>query len=425
MLLLYQLTLRLYALGIHLLAPFHPKARRWVRGRREVARQLQKLDPDRPRLWMHCASLGEFEQGRPVLEALRHQWPDHQIVLSFFSPSGYEIRKNYPLADVICYLPLDSPGNARRWLDTVRPQLAIFVKYEFWYHYLHQLRDRNCPTLLIAAHFRPRQLFFRSYGGFFRSILHCFQHIFVQDTGSVELLRQIGQEAHSIAGDPRIDRVLEIAGAAREFPLVAAFAEGRPVLVLGSSWPAEEQLLAELLDRADRPGWRLLIAPHEIREKGLRRLESSLPGPVLRYSQARPETAREARVLLIDNIGMLSALYRYGRLAFIGGGFGQGIHNILEPMAFGLPVIFGPRFEKFGEAVQLCQAGGTFSVNHVKELEQVWRQLDDTEHYQRAVEQTQQYLERNRGASRRIIAYILQHYASEIPRRGGKAIDRS
>ncbi len=412
MLLLYNLALRLYATAIRCLAFFHPKAQQWVQGRQEVPGQLQKLQEDRPRLWMHCASLGEFEQGRPVLEALRRELPEYQIVLSFFSPSGYEIRKDYPIADVVCYLPLDTAANARQWIATVQPQLTIFVKYEFWHHYLHQLKAVGCPTLLIAARFRPQQLFFRSYGRFFRSLLHCFQHIFVQDQASADLLRQINQQTHSIAGDPRVDRVLQIAEAAREFPLVADFASQHPVLVLGSSWVAEEQLLIDYLKQATIQQWKFLIAPHEMTEKGLSHLEAELPGPVVRYSQAQEADLAKARVLLIDNVGMLSALYRYGKVALIGGGFGKGIHNILEPIAFGLPVLFGPNFKKFGEAVHLNQSGGAFVIEDLGKFAAVMRRLQDETQYQAAVEQTQQYLQKNRGASQQILEYILQHYTS-------------
>ncbi|GAB2968233.1 glycosyltransferase N-terminal domain-containing protein [Hymenobacter coalescens] len=372
MVFLYSLALRLYGLLLRLVAPFVPKARQWVDGRRRWLPGLQaRLSAEAaPRIWVHCASLGEFEQGRPLLEALRLRYPQHRLVLTFFSPSGFEVRKDWPGADHILYLPLDSAANARAFVATVRPELAIFVKYEFWYHYLAELKRQQVPTLCVSAIFRPDQVFFKPWGGFFRRVLSQLTHIFTQDLSSVELLRGIGIPQATVAGDTRFDTVVATANApARNLPVVAAFtADAAPVLVAGSVWPPDVDVLTPSLQR-----WanelRVIVAPHEINEAHLQQVEATLPGRVVRYSQADATTVARARVLLIDNVGLLRELYRAGDLGYIGGAFGKGLHNTLEAAAFGLPLLFGPRYEKFREARDLVALGSAFVVTSADEVQ--------------------------------------------------------
>ncbi|MBD2767772.1 3-deoxy-D-manno-octulosonic acid transferase [Hymenobacter sp. BT664] len=378
MLLLYDIALRLYGLLLRLLAPFVPKAAAWVAGRRGLLAHIRHTlgaDPA-PRVWFHCASLGEFEQGRPLLEAYRQAHPGTKVVLTFFSPSGYEIRKNWPGADFIFYLPLDTRGNAQAFLETVQPRLVVFVKYEFWYHFLSEAQQRGIPTIIVSAIFRADQVFFRPWGAFFRRILTRFTHIFTQNEASAALLREIGLTRVSVAGDTRFDTVVATAAAPpRPLPLVDAFvADGAPVLVVGSSWPEDLPALLPLLRRY-QPHLRVLMAPHEISETNLRLVETALPGQVLRYSQAQATTVAQARLLLFDNVGLLSQLYRFGRFAYIGGAFGKGLHNTLEAAAFGLPLFFGPTYGKFQEALELVALKCAFPVRNAGELEAAFTPL--------------------------------------------------
>ncbi len=409
MLILYNLSLFLYQWVIRILANFHPKAQLWWEGRQGVFAKIKsKRIADRPVLWMHCASLGEFEQGRPVLEQLRSSFPHYQIVLSFFSPSAYEIRKDYPIADIITYLPLDSKKNAQEWMKVVQPDIVIFVKYEFWHHYLQAIKKSTARSFLISASFRPQQIFFKAYGPFFQKMLHCFDHLFVQEEKDQMLLQKIGLQQVSIAGDTRVDRVLQIAKAANSFPLIEQFSAEAPVLIFGSSWPAEEEILAQHLQKNPDTDWKFIIAPHEIGSAHLLAIEKKISWPILRYSQANAQSINEARILLIDNIGMLSALYKYGKIAFIGGGFGTGIHNTLEPIAFGLPVIFGPRYQKFMEAKNLVKMEAAFSIQNHAEFETIFTQLKSASAYQKAVQNTAVFLTKNKGASERILAKLEQ-----------------
>lgn len=412
MVFLYSLALQLYGLLLRLVAPFVPKARQWVDGRRNwQARLQQQLGADpAPRIWLHCASLGEFEQGRPLLEALRQQYPGHKLVLTFFSPSGYEVRKDWPGADYILYLPLDTAANARAFVQLVRPELAIFVKYEFWYHYLAELRRRQVPTICVSAIFRPEQVFFKPWGGFFRRVLRQLTHIFTQDEASAELLRGIGITQTTVAGDTRFDTVVATAAApARELPIVAAFtADAAPVLVAGSVWPPDVDVLTPALRR-----WagelRVIVAPHEISEAHLQQVEAALPGRVVRYSQADAATVAQARVLLIDNIGLLRELYRAGDLGYIGGAFGKGLHNTLEAAAFGLPLLFGPRYQKFREARDLVSQGTAFVVTTAEEAEAALQPLlTDTTLRADLGRRAHAYVQREAGATGRILGEIVK-----------------
>ena len=410
MLFLYDIVLGLYGLLLRLLAPFVPKAAAWVAGRRGLLAHIRHTighDPA-PRVWFHCASLGEFEQGRPLLEAYRQAHPGTKLVLTFFSPSGYEIRKDWPGADYIFYLPLDTRANARAFLDAVQPRLVVFVKYEFWYHFLNEAHQRRIPALVVSAIFRPEQVFFKPWGHFFRKILTRFAHIFTQNEASAALLRTAGLTRVSVAGDTRFDTVVATALApARSLPLVDAFvADGAPVLVVGSSWPEDLPILRPLLLRY-APEMRVLIAPHEVTETNLRLVENVLPGQVQRYSQANAATVAQARVLLFDNVGLLSQLYRFGEYAYIGGAFGRGLHNTLEAAAFGLPLFFGPSYTKFQEAVELVAMKGAFPVHNAAELEAAFTYLwnhDDTR--LRLQDTILDYVHDQAGATRTIMAAL-------------------
>jgi 3-deoxy-D-manno-octulosonic-acid transferase len=410
LLFLYNIGLGLYGLLLRLLAPFVPKAAAWVAGRRDLLAHIRHtLSTDSaPRVWFHCASLGEFEQGRPLLEAYRKAHPSTKLVLTFFSPSGYEIRKNWPGADYIFYLPLDTRHNARAFLDAVQPQLAVFVKYEFWYHFLTETHRRGIPAVVVSAIFRPDQVFFKPWGGFFRQILTRFAHIFTQNESSAALLRQHGIQQVSVAGDTRFDTVVATAASAhRPLPVVDAFvADGAPVLVVGSSWPEDLPALTPLLQKYQHQ-LRVLVAPHEITETNLRLVEAVLPGQVLRYSQATVDNAARARVLLFDNVGLLSQLYRFGKFAYIGGAFGKGLHNTLEAAAFGLPLFFGPTYGKFQEAVELVELKCAFPVHNADELEAVFAPLWNNEDRRLQLQDTLlDYVHGQAGATRTIMAAL-------------------
>jgi 3-deoxy-D-manno-octulosonic-acid transferase len=402
-----------YGLFIRLAALFNAKAGQWVAGRRRWRQAQRGLLEAKPRgagplVWMHCASLGEFEQGRPVIEGLKAARPELRVLLTFFSPSGYELRKNYPLADYVAYLPLDTPANARDFLALWQPDLAVFVKYEFWYFYLRALRQRAIPVYLVSALFRPGQLFFKPYGGALRRLPGGFEHIFLQDEPSGQLLRRLGLSNFSVAGDTRIDRVVQIAQDSASFPLVEAFAGGAPVLIAGSTWPADEALLLPFLNESLPREWKAIIAPHQIKAAHAQGLAAQFAGQAVLYSQAGAADLAQARLLIIDNVGMLSALYRYGRIAYIGGAFGAGLHNTLEPIAFGLPVIFGPKYEKFAEARYLVSAGGGFSIGNAAELAAAFQGLLPEAAYRAAADQARAYVSANQGASKMVVKALEQ-----------------
>jgi 3-deoxy-D-manno-octulosonic-acid transferase len=357
---------------------------------------------------VHCASLGEFEQGRPLIEGLRRQYPGHKIVLTFFSPSGYEVRKNWAGADYVFYLPLDTAEHARQFVAAVRPALAVFVKYEFWYYYLRELREQGIPAVVVAAIFRPSQIFFKPWGGFFRQILAQLSFIFTQNEESVNLLRDIGLTRVRVAGDTRFDTVAATAAAPpRSLPLVEAFvADGAPVLVAGSTWPEDLPALAPLMRKHART-MRFIVAPHEVSEAHLLEVEAAMPGLTVRYSRATPATVAEGRLLLIDNVGLLSQLYRFGRFAYVGGAFGAGLHNTLEAAAFGLPVFFGPRYERFQEAVALVNLGCAFSAQSAKDLEAAFDKLYYNETARLSVQDVSlDYVHQHAGATGRILSQL-------------------
>ena len=363
---MYSFVIYIYALLIKLVSPFHSKAKRMLAGQQQTFNTLkQQLDPSARYIWVHAASLGEFEQGRPLIEKLRIAHGEYKILLTFFSPSGYEVRKNYEGADVICYLPMDTPGLSKQFLDLVSPTMAIFIKYEFWANYLYGLKRRNIPTYIISAIFRKNQLFFKPYGAGYRKVLSCFNHLFVQDDVSAALLKAYGVDNVTVTGDTRFDRVADIQAQAQAIPLVDRFVHTATAakcftLVAGSSWPADEQFLLDYFNQ--HPDLKLIIAPHEIHESHLVAIESQLKRPSLRLSEATEANVRSADCLIIDCFGKLSSIYRYGEVAYIGGGFGTGIHNVLEAAVYGVPVLFGPNYHKFKEARDLIAIKGGVSV---------------------------------------------------------------
>jgi len=410
LLFLYDIALGLYGLLLRLLAPFVPKAAAWVAGRRGLLAHITRTigDDPAPRVWFHCASLGEFEQGRPLLEAHRRTYPGTKLVLTFFSPSGYEIRKDWPGADYIFYLPLDTRGNAQAFLDVVQPRLVVFVKYEFWHHFLSETHRRGIPAIVVSAIFRADQVFFKPWGRFFRQILTRFAHIFTQNEASAVLLRNSGLARVSVAGDTRFDTVVATAlAAARSLPLVDAFvADGAPVLVVGSSWPEDLPILLPLLSRYHGQ-LRVLLAPHEVTEANLRLVETTFAGQVQRYSQADAGTVAQARVLLFDNVGLLSQLYRFGEYSYVGGAFGKGLHNTLEAAAFGLPLFFGPTYAKFQEAVELVALKCAFPVQNAAELEAAFTYLWHHEDARLQLQDTMlDYVHDQAGATRIIMAAL-------------------
>lgn len=401
---IYNIVVNSYFRGIRIAAHFQKKPKLWVDGRRDIFIKIQHDFAERdkingPIVWFHCASLGEFEQGRTVMEYLKKESLDTKILLTFFSPSGYEIRKNYPMADWVFYLPADSKANAQRFLDLVKPDLAIFVKYEFWYHYLTQLRQREIPALLIAAIFRPSQPFFKWYGGLHRRMLNCFSKILVQDASSHEFLSKIDLPNVTIAGDTRVDRVLEIANNPIDLPLVKAFCGYAQVLIFGSTWPADEAIIYSILTHEKFKDWKFILAPHDVQPAHIQAIEAKSEVSSCRFSQLKTADLASTRLLLVDNIGLLSSLYALGKIAYIGGGFGQGIHNTLEPAAHGLPVVFGPNYQKFEEAVWLVENGGGFVVRDTGELMEVLGQLTNPANSAKAAETAKAYLCQRAGAT--------------------------
>lgn len=380
----YSLTIFFYGVAIRLAALFNTKARLWIRGRKNLFAELESKikSSAQPIVWFHCASLGEFEQGRPLMEEFKKRNPSYRILLSFFSPSGFEVRKNYPGADIICYLPLDTKRNAKRFVGLVNPSLVFFVKYEFWLNTLSEISKRNIPHFLVSGIFRSDQVFFKSHGGIFREALKGFSFLFTQEKNSVDLLKSIGVTNVIAAGDTRFDRVVEIANGAKEIQLAKLFSgnDGK-VIVAGSTWPQDEELLFPAISAELNKDWKLIIAPHELGEAHLSAIESALENigikkqSIARFSKANEVNIASFSVLLIDNIGMLSSLYRYGNIAYIGGGFGKSIHNTLEAAVYGIPVVFGPRFEKFNEAKGLMAEGGGFGVQSGQELKTVLQKL--------------------------------------------------
>ena len=364
---MYNVFIYLYLLGVAVCSRFNEKVRKMWHGEREAFSILrEKVDPNAKYVWFHAASLGEFEQGRPLMEQLRKDHPEYKILLTFFSPSGYEVRKNYEGADIITYLPIDTITNARRFLRLVHPVMAFFIKYEFWYNYLHILKHRNIPVYSVSSIFRPDQVFFKWYGRQYGRVLNCFTHFFVQNEVSKELLAKIGITNTTVVGDTRFDRVLQIKEAAKQLSVVEAFKQDYKVFVAGSSWPPDEEIFIKYFN--EHKDWRLIIAPHVIGEDHLQQIEKLLSGrKIVRYKDSSEADVKDAEVLIINCYGLLSSIYHYGDVAYVGGGFGVGIHNLLEAAVWDVPVFFGPNNQKFQEAQALKHSGG-FEIHDYEEF---------------------------------------------------------
>lgn len=404
MLLLYNTGIRLYFLIIYIASAFNQKAKLWITGRTK-----SNFNNYNNSIWFHFASLGEFEQGRSVLEQVRILFPQKKIVITFFSPSGYEIRKNTPLADAVYYLPLDTARNARKFIEAIQPEMAIFTKYEYWYHFFNETHKRHIPLYIVSGIFRPGQIFFKWYGGLHRKILSFVTHFFVQDEASKQLLKEISIGNVSISGDTRFDRVWANAQNPRALPEINDFKYNHRLFIAGSTWPQDEKLIAGLIDKY--PDWKFIIAPHEVGDEKIRNLLSLLPeNSFIRYSQLKDNWSpiENFRVLIIDNIGMLSSLYQYGNITYIGGGFGAGIHNTLEAAVFGLPVIFGPNYARFKEAHDLINLKAGFSIANEAELNEITDTLiSDPLFYNKAADNAGNYVKENTGATKIIIDNIL------------------
>lgn len=417
---IYNIVIYFVLWGIAIASLFNEKVRKMWRGEREAFKILkQKVDPNAKYIWFHAASLGEFEQGRPLMERIRKEYPQYKILLTFYSPSGYEVRKNYEGADIICYMPVDTRLNAIRFLRLVRPVMAFFIKYEFWSNFLHILKHRNIPTYSVSSIFREDQVFFKWYGRSYAGVLKCFTRFFVQNEESKRLLEGIGITAVDVVGDTRFDRVLQIKEAAKQLPICEAFRTGVAssqsadvphhdfkVFVAGSSWPPDENIFIPFFN--EHKDWRLLIAPHVIAEEHLKLILSLIKGKkVVRYTQTTPEEAAEADVLIIDCFGLLSSMYNYGDVACIGGGFGVGIHNTLEAAVWNMPVIFGPNNKKFQEAQGLLKSGGGFEINTYEDFSGLMSSLMNDETFlKQAGDKAGAFVAHLAGATDKVLASV-------------------
>lgn len=417
---IYNIVIYFVLWGIAIASLFNEKVRKMWRGEREAFKILkQKVDPNAKYIWFHAASLGEFEQGRPLMERIRKDYPQYKILLTFYSPSGYEVRKNYEGADIICYMPVDTRLNAIRFLRLVRPVMAFFIKYEFWSNFLHILKHRNIPTYSVSSIFREDQVFFKWYGRSYAGVLKCFTRFFVQNEESKRLLEGIGITAVDVVGDTRFDRVLQIKEAAKQLPICEAFRTGVAssqsvdvphhdfkVFVAGSSWPPDENIFIPFFN--EHKDWRLLIAPHVIAEEHLKLILSLIKGKkVVRYTQTTPEEAAEADVLIIDCFGLLSSMYNYGDVAYIGGGFGVGIHNTLEAAVWNMPVIFGPNNKKFQEAQGLLKSGGGFEINTYEDFSGLMSSLMNDETFlKQAGDKAGAFVAHLAGATDKVLASV-------------------
>lgn len=402
MLFLYDLGIRFYYLLILVISPLNKKANRWLSGRKNIFQHIKNVvKNDSHPIWFHFASLGEFEQGRPVLETVKQRYPNQSIIVTFFSPSGYEVRNNYELADHVFYLPLDTKKNATRFIKIIKPDAAIFTKYEYWYHYFNQLQRNNIPLLLISGLFRTNQPFFKWYGGLHRKMLSKVSHFFVQNKQSRELLTGINIKNVSVTGDTRFDRVIKNSANVQNIPMLDNFLQNSRVFIAGSTWVPDEEIILPLTSLY--PDWKFIIAPHEVHPPRISQLEVMFTDCV-KYSELNDLSQHQ--VLIVDNIGMLSALYQYGDIAYIGGGFGQGIHNTQEAAAFGLPVIFGPRYRKFREALELVEAGAFFPVRNSEEITTVMQTLTVPEETKRCGDLARAYIMANAGATDLIMDYL-------------------
>lgn len=410
----YNLAIEAYSLAIKIVSLFNTRARDWTAGRKNILQSIgSALRAGERRVWFHAASLGEFEQGRPVMESFRQANPDVKIILTFFSPSGYNVRKNYQGADYVFYLPADTPKNAVAFVSVIDPVAAVFIKYEFWYNYLRVLNERHIPSILISGIFRPQHHFFRWYGRFFRKMLRFFDHLFVQDQASASLLNGIGIDNVTVSGDTRFDRVVEIAAKAEPVEVVSRFSQEERVLVAGSSWPGDEEIIARF--RSANPGrFRYIIAPHEVDRRNVDRIAGLFGTGCIRFTEYPHSSHSGSDVLILDTIGILSSVYRYSYVCCIGGGFGKGIHNILEAAAWGKPILFGPNYQKFREATDLITLGGAKSFDSYEQFEtDVNKWIDSEVSYNEASVACSDYVSDNKGSTESIVAYLLNLQSDE------------
>ncbi len=401
----YNTGIRAYTSAIKTASIFNNKAKLWVDGRKNI---FTKLEADFKQntakiIWIHAASLGEFEQGRPLIEELKQKFPEKKILLTFFSPSGFEIRKNYEKADYIYYLPADTPKNANKFIEIVKPETVYFIKYEFWQNYLFTLYKQKIPTYLVSGIFRKEQMFFNKSGKSYRKVLNYFTHLFVQNKTSLDLLKSIDINNVTISGDTRFDRVIDIANKTIELKKVAEFCDNKQIIIAGSSWQPDEELLAKYLN-STKFDIKLIIAPHEIKEQNIARIKKSINKNILLYSDMENSIPKDYDVLIINNIGLLSSLYKYANIAYIGGGFGVGIHNILEAATFGKPIVFGPKYKKFKEAVDLINLEAAFSISNYVEFESIFnRFLTDNKYLEKTSEISAKFVQNNAGAVKKIL----------------------
>ena len=403
---IYNLAMYLLELGVKLAALFSDKPAKMVKGHRDAYDLLKsKIDRNARYIWFHAASLGEFEQGRPLIERIRKEYPQYKILQTFFSPSGYEVRKNYDGADIVCYLPIDTPSNVKKFIDLVNPCMVFFVKYEFWQNYLNALSKRGVPVYSVSSIFRPGQIFFRWYGKSYQQVLKTFAHLFVQNEESKLLLAEIGVKNTTVVGDTRFDRVLDICAAAKQLPLVQKFKGDALTFVAGSSWGPDEDIFIKYFNV--HPEMKLIIAPHVVNDGHLKEIESKLQRSCIRYTKATEENVEQADCLIIDCYGLLSSIYRYGEISYIGGGFGVGIHNVLEAAVYGIPVIFGPNNKKFREAQHLLANKGGFEINGYEDFEQLMNKfLADEAYLKQSGQAAGDYVKGNAGAMDKIMKRV-------------------
>ena len=405
---MYNIVIYIYLIGVAIASCFNKKVKKMWAGERQALKVLrEKVDPNARYIWFHAASLGEFEQGRPLMEYLRKTHPEYKILLTFFSPSGYEVRKNYEGADIICYLPLDTIRNARRFLRAIKPVMAFFIKYEFWYNYLHILQHRGIPTYSVSSIFRPDQIFFQWYGKGYGRVLKCFTHFFVQNIESKNLLGKLDIHDVEVVGDTRFDRVLQIKEASKQLPIVEKFTENTSkVFIAGSSWLPDEEVFLKYFNL--HKDWKLIVAPHVIGEDHLAQIFELLKGRrVVRYTEATEENVKDAEVLIIDCFGLLSSIYHYGTISYVGGGFGVGIHNVLEAAVWDIPVIFGPNNKRFQEAQGLIMAGGGFEINDYQSFRDLMMRFETDEMFlQTSKKHAGEFVKGRAGATEKIMGSL-------------------
>jgi 3-deoxy-D-manno-octulosonic-acid transferase len=406
---LYELGLIIFRLLLTVVSPFNSKAKLWVNGRKKLLEQISEkfsTESNEKRIWVHVASLGEFEQGRPIIEHIKKSRPEYVIILTFFSPSGYEIRKNYEFADYVFYLPEDTARKAKRFIETIQPEIALFIKYEYWYNYLMYLKKKEIPVYMVSAVFRQNHIFFKWYGFWYRKMLQAVKYFFVQNQESKQLLNKLGYTNVRVGGDTRFDRVAEIAEKAQKYPLIEKFKGVSKILIAGSTWKEDEEILINYINKSNNKNWKYIIAPHEIHESNIKRIENALQKSTFKYSEAETVNVEEKDVLIINNVGMLSSIYQYCNIAYIGGGFSTGIHNILEPASFGLPVIFGPDYENFQEAHELIRMEAAFSIKNENNFTQIINNLITNNLIQKKGGICKNYIEQNKGATFKIVDWI-------------------